>query len=78
MLSRFYRLRQKVPGVRLNRIAGWLSLVPSDELIGNIIQVISDDLRLGADPQKIVADPLSVLLPSRSPQRQACPMCDRR
>ena len=29
-----------------------------DELIGNVIQVIADDLRLRADPQNIVADPL--------------------
>jgi hypothetical protein len=32
--------------------------VPSDELIGDVIQVIADDVRLRADPQHIVADPL--------------------
>jgi hypothetical protein len=32
--------------------------VSSDELIGDIVQVIADDLRLGADPQNIVANPL--------------------
>jgi hypothetical protein len=34
------------------------SPVPGDELVGNIIQVIADELRLGADSQNIVADPL--------------------
>src|SRR6478609_8156752 len=33
-------------------------LVSSDELIGNIVQVTAYDLRLRADPQKIVADTL--------------------
>jgi hypothetical protein len=32
--------------------------VSSDELIGNIVQVTAYDLRLRADPQKIVADTL--------------------
>jgi hypothetical protein len=32
--------------------------VSGDKLIGNIIQVIADDLRLRADSQNIVADPL--------------------
>jgi hypothetical protein len=27
-------------------------------MIGNVIQVIADDLPLRADPQKVVADPL--------------------
>src|SRR4029450_1677476 len=31
-------------------------LVSSDELIGNVVQVIAHDLRLRADPQNIVAD----------------------
>ena len=34
------------------------SPVPGDELAGNIIQVIADELRLRADSQNIVADPL--------------------
>ena len=34
------------------------SAVSSDELVGDVIQVIADDLRLGADAQNIVADPL--------------------
>jgi len=33
-------------------------LVSSDEFIGNIVQVTAYDLRLRADPQKIVADTL--------------------
>jgi hypothetical protein len=32
--------------------------VSGDELIGHVIQVIADDLRLRADSQDIVADPL--------------------
>jgi hypothetical protein len=32
--------------------------VSGDELIGAVIQVIADDLRLSADSQNIVADPL--------------------
>jgi hypothetical protein len=32
--------------------------VPSDELIGNAVQVIAHHLRLRADPQNIVADAL--------------------
>jgi hypothetical protein len=32
-----------------------LSFVSSDELIGNVVQVIAYDLRLRADPQNIVA-----------------------
>jgi len=32
--------------------------VAGDELIGNVIQVIADDLRLGADSQNIVAGSL--------------------
>jgi hypothetical protein len=32
--------------------------VSGDQLINNIIQVIADDLRLRADSQNIVADPL--------------------
>jgi hypothetical protein len=32
--------------------------VLSDELIGNVIEVIADELRLRADSQNIVADPL--------------------
>ena len=35
------------------------SLVSSDELIGNVIQVIAEDLRLRADSQNIVTDPLN-------------------
>ena len=34
------------------------SHVSRDELIGNVIQVIADDLRLRANPQNVVADPL--------------------
>jgi hypothetical protein len=33
-------------------------LVSADELIGNITEVIADDLRLRADPQNVVPDPL--------------------
>src|SRR5712672_958766 len=33
-------------------------LVSGDKLIGHIIQVIADDLRLRADSQNVVADPL--------------------
>ena len=32
--------------------------MPGDELIGDVIEIIADDLRLRADPQKVVADPL--------------------
>ena len=35
-----------------------MSFVSGDELIGDVIQVIADDLRLRAHPQNIVADPL--------------------
>ena len=44
----------------LRRWTGRLAptLVPGDELIGNVIQVVADDLRLRADPQNIVADAL--------------------
>ena len=31
--------------------------VSGDELIGNIVEVIADDLRLRADSQNVVADP---------------------
>jgi hypothetical protein len=31
--------------------------VSGDELIGNVIQVIADDLRLRPNPQNVVADP---------------------
>src|ERR1700704_4316838 len=34
------------------------SLVSGDELIGNAIQVVTDDVRLRADSQDIVTDPL--------------------
>ena len=33
------------------------SHVSRNELIGNIVQVIADDLRLRANPQNVVADP---------------------
>src|SRR5271167_1153977 len=46
----------KLPGIQM--LARHPSLVPSDELIGDAIQVIADDLRLGADSQNIVAEPL--------------------
>jgi hypothetical protein len=40
--------------------------VSSDKLIGNVVQVIADDLRLRADSQNIVADPLDECgLPAR-------------
>jgi hypothetical protein len=32
--------------------------VSSDELIGNVVEVIADDLRLGADAENIIADTL--------------------
>jgi hypothetical protein len=35
-----------------------MSLVSGDELIGNVIQVIADDLWLRTNSQNIVADPL--------------------
>jgi hypothetical protein len=35
-----------------------LNAVPRDELVGDIVQVIAHDRRLGADPQKVVADAL--------------------
>ena len=34
------------------------SPVPSDELVGDVVQVIANDVRLRAHPQHIVADPL--------------------
>jgi hypothetical protein len=45
-------------GMNFLRIRLSLSLVPGDELIGDVFQVIADDLRLGANPQNIIADPL--------------------
>jgi len=51
-----------------------LSLVPSDELIGNAVQVIAHDLRLRADPQNIVADALDQsCLPARCDGAEGVP-----
>jgi hypothetical protein len=35
-----------------------VSFVPSGQLIGDVIEVVADDLRLRANPQNIVADAL--------------------
>ena len=55
----------------------WLvspSLVSSDKLIGNVVQVIAHDLRLRADPQNIVADTLDQrCLPARRDGAESVP-----
>ena len=43
---------------RFKMLARHRYLVPSDELIGDVTQVIADDLRLRAHSQNIVAEPL--------------------
>ena len=40
----------------LDQVPAGSSLVSSDELIGNVVEVVADDLRLRTDPQNIVAD----------------------
>ena len=45
---------------KLGRIGGALSpsLVSGDELIGHVVEITADHLRLGAYSQDIIADPL--------------------
>ena len=54
------RVEIQHPSRLYSAISGNLGLSPvsADELIGNVIQVVADDLRLGADPQQIIANTL--------------------
>jgi hypothetical protein len=53
-------LRAGVRRCSSSRVSSWSAapLVTGDKLIGNVVQIISDDLRLRADPQNIVANTL--------------------
>jgi len=45
-------------GCRTVRSAGLEpAFVSSDELIGDVVQIAADDLRLRPDPQHVIADP---------------------
>jgi len=54
------------------------SPVSGDELAGDVVEVVADNLRLRADSQEIIADTLDQRrLPARRDGRE-CPMCGRR
>src|ERR1700733_1618772 len=49
-------------------------LLPRDQLIGDVVQVCTDDLRLRADFQDVIADPLDQgSLPARSDGAEGVP-----
>jgi hypothetical protein len=71
-----FRLRHE-PLLGRGRLS--LRLMASDELVGDVVQVIADDLRLGADSQNIVADAFDQRgSPARrdGAERVPCVACD--
>jgi hypothetical protein len=54
-------------------------LVSGDEPVGDVVEVVADNLRLRTDSQDIVADTLDQrCLPARRDGAKGYPMCDKR
>ena len=71
------RMATRVTGMKCSSPVGYLlthSPMSCDELIGDIVEVTADYLRLGADPQDIVADALDQRgLPARRDGAESVP-----